>query len=380
MAHGRAVTELLQQEAPRSIRLFARLKHLSLEQLAHQAAAWLDHLPEHVQEEIDGMARAAHVPHAQVRDFLFADIATPGHPPDPRAPQPPSPPASRTTPDADLDAPIPGEHTRPSPSDPDTDPPDHAEGPMCSGLIARSAHAPWVARNCDWYTLLLRRGTAAVIHELPGRIPVMALGIRGDIDVDTGINAERLWLHLHTLHATDTPRQRRTLSWLFWAREALETCDSLDTLEQFIQRVDRDRGVIVFAADGKTGQSALFECERTTHRRLEPEDGLLYATNHRRTKHPTPDRAQRSRQGSTIARCEHLRTALHTGEPLSAPPGSLMGLLANPDIEMHKPTHLRTIYATVCRPDTGEIWFAPGQPDGTPAASRGQWQRIPWPW
>ena len=53
------------------------------------------------------------------------------------------------------------------------------------------------------------RGCAAVVHETPHRIPVMAVGIRGDIDIDTGLNAEGQRLHLHTLHAKDDPPAAR---------------------------------------------------------------------------------------------------------------------------------------------------------------------------
>ena len=113
----------------------------------------------------------------------------------------------------------------------------------------------WIGRNCDWLTPTLTRGVSAVVHEIPNRIPIMAVGIRGDIDLDTGLNAEGLWIHLHTLHATDPmPTGMPYISWLFWAREALETCASLDDLERFIETTARDRGVMVIASEGGSGR------------------------------------------------------------------------------------------------------------------------------
>jgi len=91
-------------------------------------------------------------------------------------------------------------------------------GPLCSAAAGRSpdGRGAWVARNCDWLRAILVRGTAAVVHRRPHAIPILAVGIRGDIDVDTGVNAERLWLHLHTLPALDAPTDdRRRFSWLF---------------------------------------------------------------------------------------------------------------------------------------------------------------------
>ena len=72
----------------------------------------------------------------------------------------------------------------------------------------------------------IREASLAAFGLLVLRIGV---GIRGDIDIDTGMNAEGLWLHLHTLHARDPlPDDRPVISWLFWAREALETCSTIE--------------------------------------------------------------------------------------------------------------------------------------------------------
>src|SRR5690606_34283906 len=150
---------------------------------------WLGNLPAHFQEEIEGMARGAGIGVLGMAEFLYADIARPTGGADARLASPGEEPARME---------------REGRAGREAEP---ADGPMCSGvwLAATGGAETWVGRNCDWLVPTLLRGTAAVVHAAPGRIPVMAVGIRGDIDVDTGINAERLWLHLHTLLAMDDP-------------------------------------------------------------------------------------------------------------------------------------------------------------------------------
>jgi len=326
--------------------------------LERQAARWLAELPEHVQEEIDGMARGARTTASSVAEFLYADIARPSGPGVGPVRTDSAGASSRA--EADL------------------------AGPLCSAAAGRSpdGRGAWVARNCDWLRAILVRGTAAVVHRRPHAIPILAVGIRGDIDVDTGVNAERLWLHLHTLPALDAPTDdRRRFSWLFWAREALETCASLDDLERFIERTRRDRGVIVVAVEGRTDEAAVFECGRGTHRRHEPGvggRGWLTATNHPLDKVVTPQRARAARPGATTAR----RCALEASLAASPPdrlPDDLIDLLGRDDVEMRTPPHLRTIYSAVACPRERAIWFAAGTDAGRPAASTGRWGRVPIP-
>ncbi len=323
------------------MRRFGNLKRLTPEAMRAQALAWLTDLPDHIQLEIEAMARGSKRPLAAIAEFLYADIAIPG---DPSIP----------------------------------------EGPMCSAVVSRLAGQSWVARNTDWYPPLLLRGCEAVVHNSPGRIPTLALGIRGDIDVDTGANAEGLWLHAHTMHAQRLPRSDKPrISWLFWLREALETCANLDDLEAMLNRVERDRGIILVALDSKTGEAALFECTINTHTRIDPLKGPagdhLLATNHPADRHPTdPARLARSRPASTTARLQALRDICHNHPPEHAP-DDLIDTLAHETVEMRTPPVLRTIYSTVCNPRTGKCWFAQGTPDGAPAASTGDWLRVPWP-
>ena len=350
-AHGRVIADLL---APAFCEPYVRelcsVIRVERDDMTRQAERWLAQLPAHHQEEIDGMAAGARVPVVRAAEFLYADIAR-----------------ASDTGDQRLD---PAAGAEPLPI-----------GPMCSAVVTPPSrtHAPWVARNCDWLRAILSRGVAAVHHALPNRIPVLAVGINGDIDVDTGMNAEGLWLHLHTLYAPGDPRGDRTrISWLFWAREALELCATIDELEGFIGRTERDRGVIAVAADGKSGETALFECSKSEHRRIDGGSEILLATNHPQHKHPDAERANRSRPGSTIARYGGLR-ALIDQHPPEHLPDDLIDILADESVEMRTPTHLRTIYSAVAHPATRRIWFAAGTSEGAPAASTGAWDEVPMP-
>jgi hypothetical protein len=253
---------------------------------------------------------------------------------------------------------------------------------MCSSLITRleDGHT-WIARNCDWLIPTLMRGTAAVVHETPNRIPVMAVGIRGDIDVDTGINAEGLWLHLHTLYARDDPPQDRTcISWLFWAREALETCATLDEVELFIRSTGRDRGVFAIAGEGRTDHAAIFECTRSGYTRhdVEPANPAC-VTNHSLHRELDETKRSRGRSTGTTARFRALKERL-SRHPTRHGPTDLIHHLASSGVEMRTPRWIRTIYSAVVRPHDASLWFANGTHQGEPAASRGTWRRIIPPW
>ena len=374
-AHGRLVADLLEPGfRTRYLELLAPINRYELGDLRAQAERWVEGLPANFQEEIDGMARGAGVAPIEAGEFLYADIARPTRDADRRAFS-----AIR-----DVE-PLPGEHELPTPG---------SAGPMCSAVVTRAnggaseaitgGQRTWVARNCDWLRATLTRGTSCVVHATPGRIPVMAVGIRGDIDVDTGMNAERVWLHLHTLLSKDDPpRDRTCISWLFWAREALEVCASLDELERFIESTGRDRGVIAVAVDGKTGEGAVFECGKASHTRVDFDpggpSGALFATNHTLAKPIDEAREAKARAGSTVGRFCTMRRLL-ADDPPEHGPDDLIDVLAEDGVEMRTPEHLRTIYSAVCDPSSEAVWFAAGEPEGTPAASSRAWRRVRWAW
>lgn len=364
--HGKRLADLLDPSfCEPYIRGLCAILRVERADMSDQAARWLSKLPPHYQIEIDAMASGAGATLEIAREFLYADIARP----------------TATDQTAGRDG-VFGAIVDPEDGSSCA---SGAGGPMCSGALVERAGAAWVARNCDWLSATLTRGTACVIHRTPGRIPVLALGIRGDIDIDTGMNAAGLWVHIHTLYAPGEPRGDRTcISWLFWAREALETCASLDELQRFIDATERDRGVIVLAAEGSTGKRAIFECSRSDARRIDANgEAPLLATNHHQRKNPPVDEEIRReamglaprRGSSTIARYCGLRDEI--AHRASGPyPDALIESLASERVEMRTPVHLRTIYSVVCRPSEPAIWFTSGSADGKPAASRGTWERV----
>jgi hypothetical protein len=383
--YGKACRELLTERLTPYLADMGRINRVGPDELRAQALRWAARLPERYQEQMSAMADGARVGFGAVASFLYADIAAPG------VAAAAGPAAAErltlTQADAEICSAVhagPATDHVPAAEMPEAGPAEGEAGGEagCSGLIFNGSFATgpdaWVARNCDWYLATLRRGTAAVIHHAPHRIPSMAVGLMGDIDADTGINAERLWLHMHTLRATDEPRAGVScISWLFWMREALETCASLDDVERFIDRTDRDRGVMLLAVDGKRNRSAVYECARGAWRRLDPspaEDaGHLIATNHHRHKHPPEDQPRAGRPGSTVSRFTRLRRILRRHPPEHLP-DDLVDVLADPEVEMRDAPELRTIYSAVAHPAAGAVWFASGD---APAASRGVWRRLP---
>ena len=348
-AYGRVCAELLRGERlDRYLRTMMALKRTDAASLAAHAAAWSRRLPAHFQRQMHAMAHGAAVPLDMLEQFLYADIAVPAGTP------------------VVNDAPL-----------------VSADGPMCSGVVVHEPD-PWVARNCDWYEATLQRGTAAVFHSVPHRIPCVAVGLMGDIDADTGMNAEGLWLHMHTLQAADEPRAGVScISWLFWMREALETCTSLSDVEAFIARTDRDRGVLLFAVDGRRGDSAIFECSRSAYRVVQPSSVAgrpsLVATNHSHAKHPPMEealeRGRRPASNGTISRWCRLHAALLQDSDATQP-DRLISVLADEGVEMRPgrgSEALRTIYSAVAAPTQRRLWFASG---ACPAASAGVWRPI----
>jgi len=339
-AHGRRIADLVE---PAFLRAYtgalADAIGFDPDSLRPQGAAWLASLPTHFAVEIEAMAQGAGVELGAMVDLLYADIAR----------------SDRSS----------------APS-----------GPMCSAVTSTLGDGRrWVGRNCDWLTPTLMRGVSAVVHEVPNRIPIMAVGIRGDIDVDTGLNAEGLWIHLHTLHATDpVPEGVASVSWLFWAREALETCADLDELERFIGATARDRGVMVIASDGRTGGAAVFECARGSYTRHDAMgDAPMCVTNHSLLRKARAPAAASPNASGTLSRARTLGRLLDQSPPVHGP-DDLIASLGAEGVEMRTPRWLRTIYSAVADTSAQSVWFAAGTPGGRPAASSGRWSVVTPPW
>jgi hypothetical protein len=242
----------------------------------------------------------------------------------------------------------------------------------CSGFVGRLDERAWVARNNDTFVPDLEG--YATIREVTGRIPTLCLGFEGGVFTATGVNRDRLWLHHQSLQASDAPRPDRPhqSGWILLS-DMLETCSSIGEVEERLDKVDRDEGMILFAVDGKRDEFAILECTCTGHARRAESGPWLIATNHVHAAAPSAD-DENSR--SRHARMEAMAAELYERELPASLPGDLVAMLADDGVE-RRGQRLTTAYAAVACPGSGELWFTLG---GYPAASRGAWQRVPWPW
>lgn len=217
------------------------------------------------------------------------------------------------------------------------------------------------------------------MREIDGRIPVLGMGRRGDLFVPTGVNRDRLWLHYHYLPTADhLDEERWHIPPFVWMMEALETCHTLTEVERLLHDVQRTDGMMLWAVDGTTDEGAIFECGHVEFARRGLVDGWMVGTNHHILS-PDPDGGpgdERLSSGGRFARLEEMVAPLAAGRHRGDIVAPLIATLADDDIERRDPS-FATVYANVACPATGEIWYTLG---GWPAASRGDWQRVPWPW
>jgi hypothetical protein len=251
------------------------------------------------------------------------------------------------------------------------------EKPQCSGAVYLQDGKAWVARNNDFFVPEL--WGYAVIRELDGRIPSMNFSMEGDVFSPTGINREKLWLHYNFLSAWDAPSETKPhIPCYVFLPEALECCRSIGDVEQMLQEYDRDGGMLLFAVDGKTNEFALFDCLCSSYARREVTGSWIVGTNHFCT---SKDQALVEADGpthplSTVSRFNRLEQLLQALPPSPQLPVDLISVLADDQIERRGPK-VYTVYSNVSCLASGEIWYTFG---GSPAASRGDWGLVPWPW
>jgi hypothetical protein len=248
---------------------------------------------------------------------------------------------------------------------------------QCSGAILTIDHLAWVARNNDIFAPGM--WGYVTIREVSNRIPAISFGLEGDVFTPTGINREKLWLHYNYLPAWDVPiAGRPALPCYAFIIEALETCQTLPNLEALLRRIVRDEAMLLFAADGKDNSYALYECGCTDFVKVEPSRGWLVGTNHCcfYPGAPTPGNFEPLSSASRYARLETLVERLATQRSRTSPVREIIQILADDGIES-RTGNIMTAYSNVACPATGEIWYTFG---GYPAASRGDWQKLAWPW
>jgi len=155
--------------------------------------------------------------------------------------------------------------------------------------------------------------------------------------------------------------------------EMLETCASVGDVEARLDATDRDEGMILFVVDGKSEEFAILECTSTRRARRSTREPWLTAANHAcALEGIEPDEGSRARQ----ARMDAMATALYASQPELSLPGDLIRIIADDGVERRGP-RLTTVYSTVACPGTGQLWFTFG---AYPAASRGDWAPVAWPW
>ncbi len=243
-----------------------------------------------------------------------------------------------------------------------------------SALVTLQGHV-WVARNNDYLAPDLWGYTA--IKEVDGRIPTLTFGMEGDVFSGTGVNRERLWLHYHYLPPSKEPSPRPALPCYVWLTEALETCHTLSDVEALLATTPRDGAMLLFAVDGKCDESVLFECQPASHRRLSGDAGYLVGANHV----PGALAPEEDDPLSTVRRYERMETLVQAlvpgrGHRHSTAAVDLIAILADDGIERRGDDGF-TVYANVACPATGMLWYTFG---GCPAASRGRWEWLAWPW
>jgi hypothetical protein len=292
-----------------------------MDRLRSEAIPWLRSLPERFQDEFEGLAEGANLSLQRIAEWAYVDQCIQEE---------------------------------------------------CSGFICFLKGHAWVGRSNDFFVPELW-GTMT-IREIEKRIPTISFGMEGDVFAPTGINRERLWLHYNYLPVWDTPRADRLhLPGYVLLTEALETCSTIDEVEGLLGRFDRDGGMMLFAVDGKMDEFAIFECSCSQYIKRTPVENWLVGTNHYCSYQA---KAHDGNSEYRYGRVEELLKALYARQDSISLPADLIAILADAGVEAQEDNY-GTVYANVACPHTREVWHTFG---GFPAASKGDWQRIDWPW
>lgn len=247
----------------------------------------------------------------------------------------------------------------------------------CSSFLYRTHNQTWIAHNNDTY--VPEMWGYATIRNTVGRIPTMSLGLEGDVWTTAGINQAQLWLHMDHLPVSDKPQKsKQTLPTYGFLVEALETCESIKDVASLLNKFDRSDGMLLFATDGKTDTSVVFECSSTQAIQCPFDSNWMVRTNHACMLQDalTQPKDQPFSSWNRFNRLEELLLQCDTDKHNTLKPHTLIQLLADDKVERRDP-HFATAYATLSCPTKKEIWFTFG---GYPAASKGNWAQVPWPW
>ena len=298
-----------------------------MEKLHAGALPWLRSLPERFQDEFEGMSEGAGVPLQRLAEWAYIE---------------------------------------------------ECEAKQCSGAVGVFENQVWLARNNDFYVPEL--WGYVIIQEVEGRIPTINFSMEGEIFSPTGINKEKLWLHYNFLPVWDQPAPNKPhVPPYVFLTEALELCRTISDVEALLDETNRDGGMLLFAVDGKNNEFALFDCLCSKHYRRKPSNGWMVGTNHYCACEDLTLGEEDKGPLGTLSRFSRMENLLHTLSMLQHSPrlpADLIQILADDEIE-RRDKQVMTVYSNVACPNTGEIWYTFG---GYPAASKGNWQRLEWPW
>lgn len=322
---GRALGDKLEQTI--SYYISCQEKSKDMEKLHAGALPWLRTLPKRFQDEFEGLAEGSGLPLQRLAEYAYIE---------------------------------------------------ECDAKQCSGLVLLFEGKAWVARNNDFFVPEVW-GYAA-IREVDGRIPTINFSSEGGVFAPTGINKEKLWLHYNFLPVWDEPAPNKPhVPAYVFTTEALEVCCTISDVENFLNETDRDSGMLLFAVDGKSNEFALFDCMCSKHLRREPSDGWIAGTNHYVTCEDLTLTESDWGQLGTVSRLNRMETLMRELAASQSPPSlpaDLIRILADDKIE-RRDEGVITVYSNIACPTSGDIWYTFG---GYPAASKGNWQKLEWPW
>jgi hypothetical protein len=239
----------------------------------------------------------------------------------------------------------------------------------CTSFIIKNNGKLWVGRNNDYIAPKIWSHVNILLKD--NLIPVMLFGIGGDLFSGTGYNKEKIWLHYNWLPVWDEAAAEALPPYVF-LRMALESCGSINEIENLLQRIPRDGGMNLFAVDGKDNTYTVFECLCNSYIKRKTSENYVAGANHYCVTPIPPDfdydfTISRIRQTATeVALNDIINTTFNYKD--------LIKVLANPDIEQDKGLY-GTVYSNLVCPSSDEIYYAC---DGFPAASESTWKNVSW--
>jgi len=321
LSNGKALGKKLDWIIGRLIEGIEHIYGMDIQKLEKEALPWLYSLPVHFQEELEGIAEGAGIPLKRVVEGFFAE---------------------------------------------------QCANDSCTGFICLIDGGAWVARNNDY--ILPELWGYTIIRDIDSRIPTMIFGTEGEVFSATGLNKEKIWLHYNWLPVWDNPSGKKQCLFPYvFLREALETCSTIRDIANLLENIERNGGMSLFVIDGKSNEFCIFECTCSNHKKREPQDAYLCATNHY-CAFRTPDGFQNGTRNS-LDRLQRIERLLKD-KTFNELPEDLIQILKDPKIEQSS-KEAGTVYSNIACPGKELVWHAYG---GSPAASRGTWHQLNWPW